>query len=257
MPGLKQAYVLTLDFLRRIGTLTNFKLRLKEVPRLIGHHISLCLIRDRAVGSDLNNGALTGYMAGGKCLAIPDSGLSIMALSGSYIRSRQMRIDRRKRCMVKFIDGSSAWTSRTVTAPWQFYRSHIPFWDMLCFIPYFLLLQSWLFHTQPPWTVQEWHVIENMDVDAILSINFIKEHDIFSVYESSFVTTLKSSNTFAAKIYSICLYPKGNKRLETLASSFYSDSKSYSNPIYPLCSLAQPKINRTQSNLPTLLVTAY
>lgn len=233
VPKLKQACVLALGFLRTTETLTNFKSRLKEVPLPRGHRMSLRLMRDRDVGSDINNDALAGYIAGGRCLAMPDSGSSIMALSGPYVRGRQMRIDRRKRCKVKFIDGSSAWTSGTVTAPWQFRRSRIPFWDILYFILYFLLLKPFLPHARPPWMVQEWHVIENMDVDAVLSIDFIKEHDIFRAYESSFVTRLKSSDTFAAKIYGICPYPEGNKRLETLASSFYSDSKSYSNPEFP------------------------
>lgn len=233
VPKLKQACVLALGFLRTTETLTNFKSRLKEVPLPRGHRMSLRLMRDGEVGSDLNNDALTGYVAGGRCLAMPDSGSSIMALSGSYVRGRQMHIDRRKRCKVKFIDGSSAWTSGMVTAPWQFRRSRISFRDMLYSILCCLLLNPWFPDARPPRTVQEWHVIENMDVDAILSIDFIKEHDIFRAYESSFVTRLKSSDTFAAKIYGICPYPEGNKKLETLASSFYSDSKSYSNPEFP------------------------
>lgn len=233
VPKLRQACVLALDFLRTTETLTNFKSRLKEVPLPTGHRMSLRLMRDKAVGSDSNNGAITGYVNGGKCLAMPDSGSSIMALSGAYVRSHQMFIDRQKRCKVEFIDGSSAWTSGTVTAPWQFCPSRIPLWDILHSMLYFFLLRPWLPHARPPWTVQEWHVIENMDVDAILSIDFIKEHDIFRAYESSFVTRLKSSDTFAAKIYGICPYPEGNKRLETLASSFYSDSKSYSTLIFP------------------------
>lgn len=255
VPRLQQACVLALDFLRTTETLTNFKSRLKEVP-LPNGRMSLRLMRDGALDSDSNNGTITGYIAGRKCIAMPDSGSSIMALSGSYVRSRQMTINTRKRCKVKFIDGSSAWTSGTVIAPWQFCQSRIPLWEMLYyFILYFLLLQPLTLspYARPTWMAQEWHVIENMDVDAILSIDFIKQHDVFRAYESSFVSKLKGSDIFAAKIYGICpcAYPKGNKRLETLASSFCSDSKSYPKPPWSHVQFGKAKPYRSQSSLPT------
>ena len=96
-------------------------------------------------------------------------------------------------------------------------------------------------HARPSGTAQERHVIENMDVDANLSIDFLKDHDIFHASESIFVTRLKISGTFGANAYGICPYPEGNKRLETLAGTFYSDSKSLQPCVYP-CSLAQLKV---------------
>ncbi|KAL1880034.1 hypothetical protein Daus18300_001397 [Diaporthe australafricana] len=228
VPKLQQACVLASGFLRTTKTLTKFKSRLKEVPLPEEHRMSLGLMRDGAVDRDSNNSAINGYVAGAKCLAIPDSGSSIMALSGSHVRSLELRIDTRKRCKVKYIDGSSAWTSGTVTASWQFSSSRMPFWNTLYSMLCYLLLRppALLPLARRPWTVQVWHVIEDMDVDAILSIDFIKEHDIFRAYESSFVT--KGLDSFAAKIYGICssAYPKGNKRPETLASSFCLDIQS-------------------------------
>ncbi|KAH8763133.1 hypothetical protein F5883DRAFT_113460 [Diaporthe sp. PMI_573] len=68
--------------------------------------------------------------------------------------------------------------------------------------------------------------MENMDVDANLTIDFLKDRDIFRASESILVTRLKSSDTFCANTYGICPYPEGNKRLESLAGSFYSDIQS-------------------------------
>jgi hypothetical protein len=83
--------------------------------------------------------------------------------------------------------------------------------------------------------------MENMDVDANLTIDFLKDRDIFRASESILVTRLKSPDTFCANTYGICPYPKGNKRLESLAGSFYSDSKSLQPCVHPYSS-AQLKI---------------
>lgn len=144
---------------------------------------------------------VSGYLNGSNCFAVPDSGSKIMAVSGAFARAHGLEVHRgpNHQHLMEFIDGSEALTDGVIKdLQWQFRLEDMP---LRC----------------------DFHVIENLPVDAILSSALVDEHDVFSRYEDLLIDmdSLKGSSG----IYNIRL-SEIVQNIESLEGSFEHDSKS-------------------------------
>ncbi|KAH6989500.1 hypothetical protein BKA56DRAFT_256692 [Ilyonectria sp. MPI-CAGE-AT-0026] len=141
---------------------------------------------------------VSGYLNGSNCFAVPDSGSEIMAVSGAFARAHGLKVHRgpNHQHLMEFIDGSEALTDGVVKdLQWQFRLEDMP---LRC----------------------DFHVIENLPVDAILSGALVDEHDVFSRYEDLLIDmdSLKGNSG----IYNIRL-SEIVQNIESLEGSFEHD----------------------------------
>ncbi|KAI0125144.1 hypothetical protein BJ170DRAFT_726912 [Xylariales sp. AK1849] len=171
---------------------------LKEVVLAGIRRYSLRLLNGGDV-VDEERARLAGYIAQERVLVVPDTGSTLMVISAGYARGLRLTVDKSRRSLVRLADGTEALTLGTTTAPWRFMLST----DQIAY---------------------EWHVLEGLNADAVLSLNFIKEHDVFEKYGSHFIDDEFDSEL--AEIYGICQVPRANERLGTLADDFDADMAS-------------------------------
>lgn len=185
--------VLGSKFLRLTKTFTKHKHRLKKVFA-IAPRFSLNLLGDTQEG-------IPGYLNGMRCFAVPDSGSDIMAISGKYAKAHGLKVrrGRRHRNVVEFIDGSRQHTDGIVKdLSWQFRENEGP---IRC----------------------DFHIINNLPVDAILSNGMVDEYNVFTRYGD----TLSQSHSIddQSGIYNIRLAKKCRTEIAKLEDSFIEDSK--------------------------------
>ncbi|KAI0152713.1 hypothetical protein GGR57DRAFT_503580 [Xylariaceae sp. FL1272] len=240
---LEYSMVVCYDFLEKTQTLTrHFKQRIKEVARTCLHKFPLCLLEDVAAASE-TRARMEGLINGESVKVVPDTGSGIMAVSAKYAKRLGLQVDTSRRTKVVFADGSSAITSGTVKATWNFVPPDSQTDLRACLDDGGQALDSkgtkrlisssdiesannaedqgnaWDYDWE-----YEWHVIEDLPVDAILSLSFIKQHDVFGRHQHAFVRTLPSPAM--AEILGICELPGGSKELKSLAGEFISDLSS-------------------------------
>ncbi|KAI0467135.1 hypothetical protein F4859DRAFT_277292 [Xylaria cf. heliscus] len=237
---LEYSMILCYDFLRKTETLTRFfKERIKEVARSGLRRFSLCLLDDYAKHNEVR-ARMDGFINGVPTRAVPDTGSGIMAVSASYARRLGLTIDTTRRTKVTFADGSSATTSGIVKAAWTFLPPDPQTELRVCLDDGGQVAstdgrkrsvgadnEEEGSQDEDRWDYEweyEWHVIEDLPVDVILSLDFIKYHDVFSRHQHAFVQT--SPRSKAAEIFGICELPGGNEGLRNLAGEFLSDLKS-------------------------------
>jgi len=189
--------VLGSKFLRLTET---FKKHMHRLRRVIAP-VSLRFPSLNLVGDEQE--AIPGYLNGFRCLGIPDSGSDLMVMSGAYAKAHGLEVHRgrRHRHMVEFIDGSREPTDGLVrNVAWQFREGEPP---IRC----------------------DFHVIDNLPVDAILSNTLIDEYSIFSKYDDRLVP-LGPVEDDEAGIYNIRLAEKCRDEIAHLEDSFVQDMTS-------------------------------
>jgi len=180
---------------------------------LSGHNVALRLLDGHSAFDNEDKARLAGFVGGLPCVAVPDTGSTIMAMAASFAADRGRDIDPTRRIKVRFADGSEATTLGTATASWALREDDYP-------VNY------------------EWHVLEGLSVNAILSIDYIKSHDIFGgEHESSFVDADTAVDWEHSDIFGILRVAEGSEELGKLADDFFTDSTSFSSPqLLPLLS---------------------
>ena len=190
------ALVLGSKFLRLTETFTKYMHRLRRAIAPVSLRLpSLNLIGDEQE-------AIPGYLNGLRCLGVPDSGSDLMVVSGAYAKAHGLEVHRgrRHRHMVEFIDGSRELTDGIVRN------------------------LAWQFHGGEPPIRCDFHVIDNLPVDAILSNTIIDEYNVFSEYDNRLVR-LESAD-HKSGVYNIRLAEKCRDEIAHLDDSFVQDSKS-------------------------------
>ncbi|KAI6565001.1 hypothetical protein MCOR03_002149 [Pyricularia oryzae] len=147
-------------FLEATRSLTTHKSRIIRAVHRAGRNF----FRLHLLGEGL--GEIAGHLDGKPTLALPDTGSEIMAVSTALAKRRGWTIDRRssRRVQVQFADGSTAFTRGLVSGlEWDFGNGDRP-------------------------TKCDFHVIDDLPVEVILSSDFIFDLDLFSSrYETLFV----------------------------------------------------------------------
>ncbi|KAI1282654.1 hypothetical protein F5Y07DRAFT_385979 [Xylaria sp. FL0933] len=238
---LEYSMILCYDFLRKTETLTRFfKTRIKEVARSSLRGFSLCLLDDHAA-CDGVKARMDGFINGTRARVVPDTGSGIMAVSASYARRLGLKVDTNRRTRVTFADGSSATTSGIVKAAWTFLPPDSQSELRPCLDDGGKVMSTdgkkrlvgsdtekdddsqnddtWDYEWE-----YEWHVIDDLPVDAILSLDFIKQHDVFNRHEHAFV--LIPPRSTLAELFGICELLGGNEGLRNLAEEFLADLAS-------------------------------
>ncbi|UNI19988.1 hypothetical protein JDV02_006128 [Purpureocillium takamizusanense] len=213
MPRLEHDLILPFKFLSDTGTFSpRHKSRLNDVP--IGpfgqERVSLRLLDGHTAYGGEEKARLAGFVGGLPCVAVPDTGSTIMAMAASYAAYRGLDIDRTRRIKVRFADGSETTTLGVATA-------------------------SWALREDDDYPINyEWHVLEGLSVNAILSIDYIKEHDIFGgEHEASFVDADTAVDWEHSEIFGICRVAEGSEELGRLADDFFTDINSPDGFTYP------------------------
>lgn len=145
---------------------------------------------------------LLGYVSGAASFVVPDTGSDIMVMSAAYATQLGLPIFREKRHRTKrqLIDGSEIYTSGLVT-------------DV-----------EWSFFLDGPTPRHDFHVIEDLPVDVIVSNDFLLKHDVFSEYESSILEWTPKEDE--AGIYGITLVENMKNELRSLEEHAQQDRES-------------------------------
>ncbi|PWI69510.1 hypothetical protein PCL_01157 [Purpureocillium lilacinum] len=176
---------------------------------LSGHNVALRLLDGHSAFENEDKARLAGFVGGLPCVAVPDTGSTIMAMAASFAADRGLDIDPTRRIKVRFADGSEAATLGTATA-------------------------SWALREDDYQVNYEWHVLEGLSVNAILSIDYIKSHDIFGgEHESSFVDADTAVDWEHSDIFGIFRVAEGSEELGKLADDFFTDINSPDRFTYP------------------------
>lgn len=241
--SLEYSMIICYDFLQKTETLTRFfKKRIKEVATSCLHRFPLHLMEDI---SELNNmrARIDGFINGASVRAVPDTGSGIMAVSAAYVKRLGLKVDTARRTKVVFADGSAATTSGIVRATWGFLppdpqaelrpclddggqdasrdgtKRLVRSPDNESIDETELQGNAWDYDWE-----YEWHVIEDLPVDAILSLAFIKQHDVFARHQHAFIHAPPLSSL--TEIFGICELPGGSRELKNLAGEFLADRES-------------------------------
>lgn len=145
---------------------------------------------------------LSGYLNGKGCSVIPDTGSDIMVMSSAYARKLKLKIDKRKRHKrrVQFLDGSRGATIGVVKdVEWKFRRGDAP---IKC----------------------DFHVMDNLPVNVIVSNAFLDQFNVFSDYED--LITEQEPEEDEAGIYGISLIERYREEIRSLEDQYIEDSKS-------------------------------
>ncbi|ORY70318.1 uncharacterized protein BCR38DRAFT_421760 [Pseudomassariella vexata] len=157
LPMAEDSLLLGSRFLRLTETFSKFKNRLKRIYSHDGR-LSLNLLGDE-------HDFVSGYLNESQCLAIPDTGSDIMVISGAYAQECGLQIQRgaRHKNLIRLIDGSEQLTDGIVNdLEWRFIWSETP---IKC----------------------DFHVIDELPVNVILSSALVDERDVFAKYDVCFV----------------------------------------------------------------------
>lgn len=197
------ALVLGAKFLRATSAFTRYKKHLKMVISSV-RGISL-----RLLGDDHLQESVPGYLDGSPCLAVPDTGSDIMVVSGAFAAAHGFEVNRGERTWMEFIDGSRERTDGVVRdLEWQFQR------DGECIRC-------------------DFHVIDGLPVDAILSSTLVGEFEIFSRQQQEdddvFIQLVPSEAQDPSAIYNIRLVEKTRTEITRLEETFDQDSKFFPN----------------------------
>ncbi|KAI2616357.1 hypothetical protein GGR54DRAFT_243726 [Hypoxylon sp. NC1633] len=223
--------IIGFNFLCQTKTLSQSKHRIKEYPVPGARRFSLRLLQDDGL-SDEGRARIRGRINGKSALVVPDTGSSIMAVSAAYAKRLGLWIKRRRKTDVRFADGSTSSTVGMISAPWQFESA------------------NGNVEPQPRWEYK-WHVLEGLPVDAVVSINFIKAHDVFGRQDRSILGDELGAED--AEIYGICRVARGSENLNRLADEFFSDMSSSDPFTYNMRvreSARRMEINRRIAELP-------
>ncbi|KAI1115613.1 hypothetical protein F5Y14DRAFT_117304 [Nemania sp. NC0429] len=241
--GLEYGMIVCYDFLTKTETLTRFfKTRIKEVARSCLRRFPLCLMEDISASSD-TRARMDGRINGASARVVPDTGSGIMAVSAAYARRLGLPVDTTRRTKVVFADGSSATTSGIVRAIWSFLPPDPETELRACLDDGGQAASSdgakRLVRSSDAQSMDaiedegnawdydweyEWHVIEDLPVDAILSLDFIKRHDVFARHQHAFVHAPPPLTL--AEMFGICELPGGSRELKNLAGEFLADLNS-------------------------------
>ncbi|KAI1799905.1 hypothetical protein F4811DRAFT_567650 [Daldinia bambusicola] len=195
LPSTSDDLILGGSFLKSTETFTNYRHRIKRVfPSL--RKISLNLIGGQQE-------FLSGYLNGEECLAVPDTGSDIMAMSRDHAERLGLKIynESHYRSKVQLIDGSEAITDGIVKdVRWQFRPGENP---IRC----------------------DFHVIRKLPVKAILSSALIDEFNVFSKYQDR-IGRPKSACGEENGIYGIALIERYRGEIRSLSESFREDITS-------------------------------
>ncbi|KAJ1326965.1 hypothetical protein MN608_08414 [Microdochium nivale] len=158
--NLAHPMVLSFPTLTASGVLQQHRWRLRKVLVSSLQHPALQFLE----AAHQSTNRARGFVDEVPILAVPDTGSSLMCISGDFAREflPSNRIDATQRQAVRFADGSSAMTLGTMRAAWQFDPQEAP---IECL----------------------WHVITGLQAQAILSLDFVQEHEIFSSHSDSLV----------------------------------------------------------------------
>ncbi|KAF5496077.1 hypothetical protein CGCF413_v009008 [Colletotrichum fructicola] len=201
LPSATRDLVLGSVFLKATKTMTRYTHRLRRI---------LCSLAQPSlnlVGADQD--LLGGYINGRECLAVPDTGSDVMAISLKYAHRMGLEIHRkdRHRTQVEFLDGSRVRTKGIAQAKWQFA------------------------YGEPPVSC-DFHVIKGLPVDAILNNTFLDEYDVFRRYEERIGASESLQSTASLGIYGISLVEVCEQKIRSLSDS-YSDDINSDTPFTP------------------------
>jgi hypothetical protein len=202
LPGCVHDLVLGNHFLRATQTLTNLT---KKMRRIKSKLVKLPRrLRLRLLGEEKQR--LWGSLDGHLTTALPDTGSDVMLISSAYARKIGLTIDRdfKNWLEVEFADGTTAWTSGVVRdVPW----------------------------TVGGKTVQcDFHVLDDLCVDVILSNNYLFDLNVFSENRDYFFDTDSEEDLF--QLCNIRLIGRYGDTLNVLEEEYLEDGK---------CRLRDPK----------------
>lgn len=194
LPEANRDLVLGGSFLKATRTMTQYAHRISKIFR--------CLAKPslNLVGAEQD--FLGGYINARECLAVPDTGSDVMAISLKHARRLGLKV-RRKDCdrtLVEFLDGSRVRTKGIVTAEWQFADGE-------------------------PTIRCDFHVIKNLPVDAVLSNTLLDKYDLFSRYDERIQSAESLQSTMGLGIYGISLIEVCEQEIRSLSDSYLDDSK--------------------------------
>ncbi|KAI8307537.1 hypothetical protein K4K59_010763 [Colletotrichum sp. SAR11_240] len=201
LPGATRDLVLGSAFLKATRTMTDYAHRIKKKSyRLAQPSLNL-------IGAEQD--VLGGYINGSECLAVPDTGSDVMAISLKHARRLGLKVHRkdRHRTLVEFLDGSRVRTKGIAQAEWQFAYGEAP---IRC----------------------NFHVIKGLPVDAILNNTMLDEYDVFRQYEERIGSSESLGSTLSLGIYGISLVEVCEQKIRSLSDSYLDDIKS-DNPFTP------------------------
>ena len=157
LPICQHALILGAKVLRQSKTLTDFRNRIKTCIRPLTRRFGLHLL-------DSERERVWGFLDGCQTSALADFGSDVMAISASYAQKLGLRVNKqfRNRIEVEFADGSS-----TITAGMVFGV-------------------DWMFGDAGAVFKCDFHVLNNLPADVILSNEFLWEQDAFRNYEQYF-----------------------------------------------------------------------
>jgi hypothetical protein len=165
LPICQHALILGAKVLRQTKTLTDFRNRIKTCIRPLTRRFGLHLL-------DSERERVWGFLDGCQTSALGDFGSDVMAISASYAQRLGLRVNKqpRNRIEVEFADGSSTFTAGMVFGV------------------------DWMFGDTGAVFKCDFHVLNNLPADVILSNEFLWEQDAFSNYEQYFYN-LESSGS--------------------------------------------------------------
>jgi predicted aspartyl protease len=160
-----RALILGANVLRHTKMLTDFRNRIKTCTRPLTRRLGLHLL-------DSERERVWGFLNGCQTSALGDFGSDIMAISASCAQRLGLRVNKQphNRIEVEFADGSSAITAGMVFGV------------------------DWMFGDAGAVFKCDFHVLNNLPADVILSNEFLWEQDVFSNYGQYFYN-LESSGS--------------------------------------------------------------
>ncbi|KAL3292540.1 hypothetical protein RB213_014189 [Colletotrichum asianum] len=195
LPSATRDLVLGSAFLKATKTMTRYAHRLKRI------FCSLAQPLINLIGAEQD--ILGGYINGSECLAVPDTGSDVMAISLKHARRLGLKIHRRERhrTLVEFLDGSRVRTKGIAQAEWQFAYGE-------------------------PTIRCDFHVIKGLPVDAILNNTMLDEYDVFRQYEERIGSSESLQSTASLGIYGMSLVEVCEQKIRSLSDSYLDDVKS-------------------------------
>ncbi|KAK2595013.1 hypothetical protein QQS21_007267 [Conoideocrella luteorostrata] len=193
LPESTHDLILGNQFLRITQTLTKFTGRIKSKLVPPPGRLRVNLLNDEKQ-------RLQGLLNGHITTALPDTGSDVMLISSEYARKIGLHVDRGfKSCIeVEFPDGTTEWTSGIVR--------------------------------DVPWTVGEttircdFHVLDDLCVDVVLSKNYLFDLDVFSKHEEYFFNV--DSGADISHLCNIRLLGRYGDALNTLEEEYLEDVNS-------------------------------
>lgn len=193
LPGCVHDIVLGSHFLNATKTLTTFKNRIKsklvDLPRRL---------RLRLLGEEKQR--LWGYLDGHLTAALPDTGSDAMLISSTYARKIGLPIDQDfgELLEVEFADGTTAWTSGVIRdVPWEVGGTTVR-----C----------------------DFHVLDDLCVDVVLSKNYLFDLDVFSESSEYFFNVNSDDDLF--QLFNIRLIGRYGDTLNILEEEYLQDVTS-------------------------------